>query len=427
MFECSAVWSLDTLDNILHFKFAMKLHAALIVLICFLLSPAAIAGPTCQQLFESERVSFQNDTKLSVVASPRALRWFAQNHASVLIRQVLQEKTFLSVLANQLRLPDLEVSDLEFSVHEGAESGVDLRVQMNLSGRHFEFRAFAFVDPERGPQLRVQDFKSNPSFNGWQRMTAPIFLNAFQAQLDSLIAANAGKLPFQLTNVEAIENGLQLGFGARSLIRDKIQKCEMTCSDYDLAIVLNRNSLQEIVSQILLRHDVSPLLRSVETDFVLLGVPQIGILKSNFADELAVTVTLRLKPKSAHPIYQVVKPGFTFQLSLELRLALDPTLQTLTAKLDSIRPEGLSFSESDIRAPFQLLARLAPSKIKDTIHRELVHRVTREIRSRLEPIYLAQLNLPGLRSLPPMEIVALGADHSERHPYIAMRLLQKPQ
>lgn len=387
----------------------------------------AFSAKVCRKAVATTTLSFQSDTKLTVLAQPQALQWLSRKHLETVITEALQDGPFLKLLTENLEIERIEFSGLQFSTVQISDSAIQLKVQVVLDKWTFEYLLEATLEADHSVELQVQELQSKPKLKAQHRIFVPVFLQILNAKLAEGVSLGLEKIsPLKPTELVAGQAGLQVGLGTPSLVHQKKHQCQITCAPFDVAVVANRGSLQEVLQKVWYQPEMQKPLAKVTKDFTFVGVPQILGIKPLSADEFSVHMQMQLKPQSHHSLRMMVTKDFVVQINLTLAFKMDAEKQTLTPRLLELTPEGVRFDEKNLIGPLGFFASLTPQLIKQGLHEQIVSLLRQEVRLQMTPLNLPNLKIPGLPEFPALQVVGLGVASEAGHPYLALRFLAAP-
>ncbi|MFN8845321.1 MAG: hypothetical protein ACK5V3_03395 [Bdellovibrionales bacterium] len=226
------------------------------------------------------------------------------------------------------------------------------------------------------------------------------------------------QMPFRLSQLTiSPESDFSLGLKPQSATKSQNQKCQISCEDFDFAVALNQSSLNTVVNQVFKIPQFQNHLKKSLQGLTLEKVQLVILEKQVTSNTLPFLVQLKLKVTPEHALWPLVRRDFMIHVQLRLEAQLGPEGKALQFDLQKIEPQALHFAENDFRFPLRLLAGLTPEFIKQRLHKSLVNLVHHQVK-----IHLPSIEFDSWLPFPALELVALGSDPVQRHPYLAFRL-----
>jgi hypothetical protein len=409
----------------------------------------------CRNAVGSREVLFHPETTLEIVATetfhnkisqllrasfpktvPVTKKW-----ALAGLSDMMKDRSFIAKWVHKFHFENLKIDSELTKFHHALLPGADplsVRIQIHMEFQNIKIHVekprwelMGFHIPLDGilrwksvrPDSQEIKLEILAQFNEAGEMQVsskdfPQLAEALAQEWNLRLSKWSSLIPLRLNEVSLAKEGdFSLGIKTQTPLKHQNQKCVITCENYDFAIALNQRGLNDFVAQAFKNSFVQKHLKKSLKGLLIEQAPLVLIEDQKIPGTLPLSVQLKLKVTPQHPLWTLVKEDFIIHLHLQLQARLGPGGKSLQFQLQNIQPQALHFSEKQFRLPLRLLAGLTPDFIKQTLHSSLVSFANHQMSLHLQPIKFD--SWPGF---PPMEMVALGVDPVQRHPYLAFRL-----
>lgn len=162
---------------------------------------------------------------------------------------------------------------------------------------------------------------------------------------------------------------------AQTFSRDS-KFCQISCRPHDVAVRVNTAILQSIVDQ-LWNNGLFSNMKLNGDSLSLLEPPQIEIYAPmpGTTSSQKLSLGLHVKPHHIQSAQNMINENFSMRIKLDMMIEPGADKQSVRIAPLGIRTEKIAFEESNLRAPFRLLAALTPNFLKPHIQNFIVNRL----------------------------------------------------